>query len=134
MNAAEQATSPDIANKIAAIVNLFKREFAKAKPNLSPWNNDPDTREWMDPESIDIGFNLPPGHTLVQLRLNAERLIGIEIMCFGPLGSELWKFSTVGEWEFLGTCPPSETFQKTLKDISYEIFTVFNKNVDTPQD
>ena len=97
MNAAEQATSANIANKIAAIVNLFKREFTKAKPNLSPWNNDPDTREWMDPDSIDIGFNLPPGHTLVQLRLSSGRLIGIEMMCFGPLGSELWKFSTIGD-------------------------------------
>lgn len=133
MNASEQATSPDIANKIAAIVNLFKREFTKTKPNLSPWNNDPDTREWMDPDSIDIGFSLPPGHTLVQLRLQSERLIGIEILCFGPLGSELWKFSTVGAWEFLGSSPPSERFQKTLKDISYEIFTVFNKDTENSQ-
>ncbi|NJN24437.1 MAG: hypothetical protein HC810_08690 [Acaryochloridaceae cyanobacterium RL_2_7] len=131
MNAAEQATSATIANKIAAIVNLFKREFVKAKPNLSPWNNDPDTREWMDPDSIDIGFNLPPGHTLVQLRLNSERLIGIEIMCFGPLGSELWKFSTIGSWEFLGSCPPPESFQTTLKEISYEIFAVFNHDPES---
>ena len=133
MNAAEKATSPDIANKIAAIVNLFKREFVKVKPNLSPWNNDPDTREWMDPDSIDLGFNLPPGHTLVQLRLNGDRLIGIEVICFGPLGSERWKFSTIGSWECLGAHPPSAGFQKTLKIISYEIFTIFNRTAQQPR-
>ncbi len=132
MNAAEKVTTPAIANKIAAIVNLFKREFAKVKPNLSPWNNDPDTQEWMDPDSIDLGFNLPPGHTLVQLRLSGERLIGIEVICFGPLGSELWKFSTIGDWECLGSTPPSSAFQKTLKSICYEIFTIFNRTAEQP--
>lgn len=133
MNAAEKATSPEIANKIAAIVNLFKRQFTRVKPNLSPWNNDPDTREWMDPDSIDLAFNLPPGHTLLQLRLNGDRLIGIEVICFGPLGSERWKFSTIGSWEFLGPTPPSPAFQKTLKEISYEIFTLFNSAAEQPQ-
>lgn len=132
MNAAEKATSLQLANKIAAIVNLFKREFTQVKPNLSPWNNDPDTREWMDPDSIDIGFNLPPGQTLVQLRLQSDRLIGIDILCFGPLGSERWKFSTIGDWAFLGSSPPSETFQKTVKEISYEIFTIFNVTTEEP--
>ena len=133
MNAAEKATSPEIANKIAAIVNLFSREFERAKPNLSPWNNDPDTREWMDPDSIDIGLNLPPGQTLVQLRLCDERLIGIEINCFSPLGGERWKFSTVGSWEFLGSTPPTVGFQKTIKDICYEIFTIFNRAAEQPR-
>jgi hypothetical protein len=132
MNAAEKATSLQLANKIAAIVNLFKREFTQVKPNLSPWNNDPDTREWMDPDSIDIGFNLPPGQTLVQLRLQSDRLIGIDILCFGLLGSERWKFSTIGDWAFLGASPPSETFQKTVKEISYEIFTIFNVTTEEP--
>ena len=134
MNAAEKATSPELANKIAAIVNLFRREFTQVKPNLSPWNNDPDTREWMDPDSIDLGFNLPPGHTLVQLRLQSQRLIGIEILCFGPLGSERWKFSTIGTWEFFGTSLPSETFQTTMKEISYEIFTLFNTTAEQHQE
>lgn len=68
MNAAEQATSPEVTGKIAAMINLVKQKFPKAKANLTPWTNDPDTREWVDPSSIDVGFNLPAGHTLMQLR------------------------------------------------------------------
>ncbi len=76
MNAAEQAISPETASKIAAIVNLFKQEFPDAKADLKPWMNDPDTRELVDPDSIDIGFHFPgwsprfqSRSILVQIRL-----------------------------------------------------------------
>ncbi|MGF1603930.1 MAG: hypothetical protein ACFCU8_18315 [Thermosynechococcaceae cyanobacterium] len=126
MNAAEQATSPETAAKIAAIVNLFKQQFPKVKANLKPWTNDPETREWVDPDSIDLGFNLPAGQTLIQLRLQNRRLLGIEVVCFGPFGSERWKFSTIGNWKFLGQTPPPPGFQAELKQICKEIFTLFN--------
>lgn len=126
MNAAEQATNPESATKIAAIVNLFKQQFPDAKANLKPWTNDPNTQEWVDPGSIDMGFNLPAGHTLIQLRIHECRLIGIEASCFGPFGSQRWRFSTVGEWKFLGATPPPPGFQAKLKLIFHEIFTLFN--------
>jgi hypothetical protein len=126
MNAAEQATNPATATKIAAIVNLFKQQFPSVKANLQPWINDPDTQEWVDAHSIDIGFNLPPGHTLIQLRLHDHRLIGIEASCFGPFGSQRWRFSTIGEWKFLGTTPPPSGFQEKLKQICHELFILFN--------
>ncbi|MCM1982852.1 hypothetical protein [Lyngbya confervoides] len=126
MNAADQATSLETANKIAALVNLMKREFPGVKVNLRPWINDPETLEWMDPESIDMGFNLPPGHTLLQLRLQGQRLIGVDASCFGPFGDERWKFSTIGSWRFLGSSPPAPEFQDKLKRICREVFAIFN--------
>ncbi len=126
MNAADKATSLETTNKIAAVVNLVKHEFPRAKANLKPWNSDPETLEWMDPDSIDIGFNLPPGNTLMQLRLHQQRLIGVEVMCFGPFGDERWKFSTVGSWQFLGTSPPASGFKGKLKRVCQDIFVLFN--------
>lgn len=126
MNAAERATNPESATKIAALVNLFKQQFPDVKANLKPWTNDPDTQEWVDPHSIDIGFNLPAGHTLIQLRMYENRLIGIEASCFGPFGSQRWRFSTVGEWKFLGPTPPPTGFQQKLKQTCHDIFTLFN--------
>ncbi len=126
MNAAEQATNPESATKIAAIVNLFKRQFPDVKANLKPWTNDPDTLEWVDPYSIDMGFNLPAGHTLVQLRMHDNRLIGIEASCFGPFGSQRWRFSTIGDWTFLGNTPPPVGFQAKLKHTFQEILQLYN--------
>lgn len=126
MNAADQATSPETATKIAAIINLFKQHFPKVKANLKPWTNDPDTQEWLDPDSIDIGLNLPVGQTLIQLRLQERRLLGIEAACYGPFGTERWKFSTIGNWTFLGTHPPQSGFQEKLKQTCQDIFMVFN--------
>ncbi|MGB8703121.1 MAG: hypothetical protein WCD18_27195, partial [Thermosynechococcaceae cyanobacterium] len=126
MNAAERATSPEAATKIAAVVDLFKRQFPTVKANLNPWANDPDTQEWVDPDSIDIGFNLPAGQTLVQLRFHEHRLIGIEAACFGPLGHQRWRLSTVGDWTFAGTYPPPSGFQTTLKHVCKELFLLFN--------
>jgi hypothetical protein len=83
MNAAEQARSLEVTTKIAAVVNLFKLEFADARADLKPWQNDPDTRELVDPDSIDIGFHLPgwsrkfqSRSILVQIRLYEDPLDG----------------------------------------------------------
>lgn len=126
MNAAEQATSPEVTGKIAAMINLVKQKFPKAKANLTPWTNDPDTREWVDPSSIDVGFNLPAGHTLMQLRFHEGRLVGIEALCFGPFGNQRWKFSTIGDWSFQGSTLPPPGFRQTLKQICQDLFLLFN--------
>jgi hypothetical protein len=126
MNAAEQATNPEVASKIAAIIHLFKQQFPEVKANLKPWNNDPDTKEWVDPSSIDIGFNLPAGNMLIQVRFYEEQLIGIEAVCFGLFGNQRWKFSTIGNWDFLGTTPPPPGFRQKFKQVCQEIFVLFN--------
>ncbi len=126
MNAAERATSPEAAAKIAAAVDLFKRQFPSLRANLKPWANDPDTQEWIDPDSIDIGLNLPAGQTLVQLRVQEQRLIGIDASCFGPFGHQRWRFSTVGDWSFTGPNPPPQGFQNSLRQVSKDLFLLFN--------
>jgi len=126
MNAAEQVTSPEVASKLAALVNRFQDHFPKVQANLKPWTNDPDTQNLIDPDSMDIGLNLPVGNTLVQLRFQGERLIGIEMICFGLFGSQRWKFSTIGNWSFLGSNPPPPGFQQTLKRLCQEVFLLFN--------
>jgi hypothetical protein len=130
MNAAELATSPEAVTKIAAVVDLFKRQFPQVKANLQPWANDADTQEWVDPDSVDLSLNLPAGQTLFQLRLQEQRLIGIEAMCFGPLGHQRWRFTTIGDWAFVGTHPPAENLQMSLRQVCKDLFLLFNESPD----
>ncbi|MBE9108786.1 hypothetical protein IQ273_05065 [Nodosilinea sp. LEGE 07298] len=68
MNAAEQANSIEFASKIAAVVGLFKAELPDLRADLKPWANDPDTRDLVDPDSIDLGFHFPGVSRLFQCR------------------------------------------------------------------
>jgi len=137
MNAAEKATGLAITSKIAALVNLFKSHFADAKADLKPWQNDPDTRSFIDPDSIDIGFHFPGWSPkfqcrsiLVQIRMYKEseeqnyRLIGIEAVGFNHTG-EAWRVSTVDNWEFMGKFTPNDEVKKQLKIFCREVFDLF---------
>ena len=138
MNAAEQAKGLEATTKIAAIVNLFKSEFPDAKADLKPWNNDPDTRELVDPDSIDIGFHFPgwsrkfqSRSILVQIRFHQDpletshRLIGIEAAGFNYQG-EAWRLSTIEHWQFVGKCQPADEVGDKLKDFCRKVFELFN--------
>ncbi len=138
MNAAEQAIGLTVATKIAAVVNLFKSHFPDAKADLKPWVNDPDTRQLIDPDSIDIGFHLPGWSRLVQSRsilvqirfytdplLESRRAIGIEAAGFTHLG-EQWRLSTVDNWQFVGKTEPVPEVQERLKQFCRQAFEVFN--------
>ena len=59
VNAAEQASTIELASKIAATVGLFKAELPDLKADLKPWANDPGVRNLIDPDSVDIGFHFP---------------------------------------------------------------------------
>lgn len=131
MNAAEQVRNPKVAAQVTAIISLFKQQFPGVKANLQPWANDPGTQEWTDPDSIDIGFNLPAGHTLVQVRFHEEHLIGIEAACFGLLGTPRWRFSTIGDWQFEGQTLPPAGFQAKLKQVCQEILHLFHHSSPT---
>ncbi|HIK54673.1 MAG TPA: hypothetical protein IGS37_05870 [Synechococcales cyanobacterium M55_K2018_004] len=138
MNAAEQAKGLEVTSKIAAVVNLFKVQFPDAKADLKPWANDPDTRELVDPDSIDIGFHLPgwsrslqSRSILVQIRLfedpqtGVRRVIGLETAGFTHLG-EQWRLSTIENWQIVGkTCPQPEVEEK-LKQFCRQVFELFN--------
>jgi hypothetical protein len=138
MNASERAKGLNIATKIASIVNLFKAQFPDAKADLKPWKNDPDTRELVDPDSIDIGFHFPgwsrrfqSNSILVQIRFyrdpyeEEEKLIGLETCGFSHIG-EAWRLSTVENWQFSGSYQPSDDVKQKLKTFCCQVFELFN--------
>lgn len=139
MNAAEQATNITLASKIAAVVNLFRSEFPDARVDLKPWVNDPDTRELVDPDSIDIGFHFPgwsrkfqSRSILVQIRFYEDpldaswrRAIGVEAAGFDHSGKR-WRFSTVEEWRFVGDSQPTPEVGDKLKHFCRQVFDLFN--------
>lgn len=138
MNAAEQAVGLELATKIAAVVTLFKAQFPDARADLKPWHNDPDTRELVDPESIDIGFHLPGWSrrfqcrsVLVQIRFyedpstTVRRVIGLDAVGFSFNG-EQWRLSTVANWQFQGSPQPVEENQEKLKIFCRQVFELFN--------
>ncbi|AFY51164.1 hypothetical protein Nos7524_5447 [Nostoc sp. PCC 7524] len=142
MNAAEQATNLELASKIATVVNLFKFEFPDAKSDLKPWHNDPDTRELIDPDSIDIGFHFPgvskswrSRSVLIQIRFHQDpitksrRAIGLEVAGFDHRG-EVWRLSTVENWGFVGESAPSPEIGDRLKQVCRQILEVFTKSSD----
>lgn len=138
MNAAEQAKNIEVASKIAAVVNLFKSEFPDAKADLKPWSNDPDTRELVDPDSIDIGFHFPgwsprfqSRSILVQIRFyddpldRCRRAIGVEAVGFNHAG-EQWRLSTVENWNVTGRSHPVPEVIEQLKRFCRNVFELFN--------
>jgi hypothetical protein len=138
VNAAEMATNLEFASKIATIVNLFKFEFPDAKSDLKPWRNDPQTRELIDPDSIDIGFHFPglskswqSRSILIQIRFyhdpisNLRRAIGLEVSGFNHLG-EQWRLSTVENWSFVGASEPTPEIADKLKLFCRQVLEIFN--------
>ncbi|PSF34486.1 hypothetical protein C7H19_18835 [Aphanothece hegewaldii CCALA 016] len=138
MNASEQAKGLELATKIASVVSLFKLAFPDARADLKPWHNDPDTREWIDPNSIDIGFHLPgwsprfqSRSILVQIRFHKdpeekkERLIGVEIVAFNHQG-QAWRMSTIDDWQLVGSYQPVADVVDKLKQFCRQVFELFN--------
>ncbi|WP_338038210.1 alpha/beta hydrolase [Neosynechococcus sphagnicola] len=137
MNAVEQAKSLEFASKIAAVVNLFQAEFPDARVDLKPWSNDPDTRQFIDPDSIDLGFHFPgwsrklqSRSILVQIRLHcdgmetAQRIIGVEAEGFDHRG-QAWRLSTIGNWQFVGEAEPAAEVCDKLKHFCREVHGSF---------
>ncbi|KAF3888262.1 MULTISPECIES: hypothetical protein [Nostocales] len=138
MNAAEMAKNLEFASKIATVVNLFKFEFPDARSDLKPWRNDPQTRELIDPDSIDIGFHFPgiskswqSRSILIQIRFyhdpvsNLHRAIGLEVSGFNHLG-EQWRLSTVENWNFVGVSEPTPEIGDKLKLFCRQVLEIFN--------
>jgi hypothetical protein len=145
VNAAEQAINFEVANKIATVVNLFKAKFPAVRADLKPWANDPDTRELVDPDSIDIGFHFPgrsrlfqSRSILIQIRFHADlltnsyRAIGVEAAGFDHRGKQ-WQFSTIESWNFVGdSCPSAETGEQ-FRQFCRQIFELFNQPEAEPE-
>lgn len=137
MNAAEQANSIEFASKIAAIVGLFKGEFPDLRVDLKPWANDQETRELIDPDSIDIGFHFPGvsrlfqcRSLLVQIRFyqdpdsHQRQVIGLDVAGFDHRGKR-WTLSTIDHWSFTGEAIPDRVAGERLKRCCRQVYNIF---------
>ena len=134
MNATDQATTPEMAQRIASLVNLFREEFPDAYPDLSPWLANEATETHCDPNSIDISFHFPGWHLTCQgtcilvLIYYAESpkdsqasMIGIEAMGYSYQTLQ-WRFSTISNWSFEGLKPPIPDAQGKIKHFCQNVF------------
>lgn len=153
MNAAEQASSIEFASKIAAVVHLMKGNVPDLRADLKPWTNDPQTRDLVDPDSIDIGFHFPGvsrsfrcRSLLVQIRFcnltvfddddtsvteagtvaPTYRVIGVEVAGFDHRGQR-WQLSTIDDWHCEGDDVPLPPQAQKLKQCCRQIFELFRQ-------
>ena len=137
MNAIEQATNLTMISKIEAIVYLFKSKFPEISVYLKPWLKNVETEKYGDKNSIDIGFHFASLNfpcqcrsILMQVKLHEDfstgslKAIGVELSGFEP-SCPLWRFSTIGNWQFEGEFPPTIRTQEKFKQICYEIIQLF---------
>ena len=143
MNAAEQARSLELAQLIASVVTLFRQRCPDARPNLRPWRDDPQTRQWTETESLDLSFHFPGWSPrlecrslLMQMRVSAERgddqlrLLGV-LMRGMTYEGERWRLATVGEWLPEGPHLPQQKQVNQLQQICRELFELFDLNASS---
>ena len=68
VNASESVRSVAQVRAVASILNLVRKQFPAAKPNLRPWRDDAQTRHWDEPESLDLSFHFPGWSPRLQCR------------------------------------------------------------------
>lgn len=68
LNADESVTSVDQMQALASVVTLLRHHFPSAQENLMPWRDDPQTRLWSEPESLDLAFHFPGWSPRLQCR------------------------------------------------------------------
>ena len=146
MNASDQAQSLDLAQAIASVAALFRGHFPDARANLSPWRDDPLTREFAQAESLDLSFHFPGWSPrlecrslLVQLQLESApaggrpRLLGVLIRGL-TYESERWRLATMGDWQPSGTHRPHPAVTEALQQFCRESFGLFPGSLGVDQD
>lgn len=146
MNASDQAQSLDVAQAIASVAALFRSHFPDARANLSPWRDDPLTREFAQAESLDLSFHFPGWSPrlecrslLVQLQLESApaggrpRLLGVLIRGL-TYESERWRLATMGDWQPSGTHRPHPAVTGALQQFCRELFGLFPGALGVDQD
>ena len=144
VNAAAAVHSVALAQALATSVTLVRRQFPAAKPNLSPWRDDPYTRRWDEAATLDLAFDFPGWSPrlqcrslLLQLRLKSETG-GLDSSCPSLLGvvmrgmtfeGERWRLATVGDWLPAGPHLPQQDQVEQLQLIGRELFEVFDQDV-----
>ncbi len=146
MNASDQAQSLDLAQAIASVAALFRGHFPDARANLSPWRDDPLTREFAQAESLDLSFHFPGWSPrlecrslLVQLQLESApaggrpRLLGVLIRGL-TYESERWRLATMGDWQPSGSHRPHPAVTGALQEFCRELFGLFPGALGVDQD
>ena len=141
VNAGESVHSVARMRALASTITLVRRQFPAAQANLSPWRDDPQTRQWTETESLDLSFHFPGWSPrlecrslLMQLRVSAERgddqlrLLGV-LMRGMTYDGERWRLATVGEWLPEGPHLPQQQQVKQLQQICRELFELFDGTV-----
>ena len=146
MNASDQAQSLEVAQAIASVAALFRGHFPDARANLSPWRDDPLTREFAQAENLDLSFHFPGWSPrlecrslLVQLQLESApaggrpRLLGVLIRGL-TYESERWRLATMGDWQPSGTHRPHTAVTEALQEFCRELFALFQGALGVDQD
>ena len=123
---------------LASAITLVRRHSPAATANLKPWRDDALTREWSEPETLDLAFHFPGWSPrlqcrslLMQLRLSAgaaedqRRLLGV-LMRGMTYDGERWRLATVGEWQPAGPHLPQPEQIQRLQQICRELFELFD--------
>ena len=137
MNAGETVRSVEQVQALASAVTLVRRHFPAAMPNLRPWRDDDQTRQWSEPESIDLAFHFPGWSPrlqcrslLIQLRLSSDdqerqgHLLRV-LMRGMTYEGQRWRLATVGDWQPAGSHLPQPDQVKQLREICQHLFELF---------
>ena len=137
MNAADQVNTVAFAQILASTGTLVRNYFPAASLNLSPWRDDPETRLWLEDETLDLAFHFPGWSPrlqcrslLIQLKVQKNgnaalpRLIGI-IMRGMTFDGERWRLATIGNWDPTGVHLPQAAAMKELQSICRDLFDLF---------
>ena len=138
MNAGESVHSVARMRALASTITLVRRQFPAAQANLSPWRDDPQTRQWTETESLDLSFHFPGWSPrlecrslLMQLRISTDcgddqlRLLGV-LMRGMTYDGERWRLATVGEWLPEGPHLPQPDQVIQLQTICRDLFELFS--------
>jgi len=126
---------------LASTVTLVKQRFPAARANLSPWRDDPQTRDWLEEETLDLSFHFPGWSPrlecrslLLQLRLKrpatshsqtAPELLGV-LMRGMTFDGERWRMATMGDWQPEGSHLPQGEQVRQLREICRDLFVLFD--------
>ena len=146
VNAATAVHSVALAQTLACSITLVRRQFPAAKPNLSPWRDDPCTRHWDEAATLDLAFDFPGWSPrlqcrslLLQLRFQNNdgdqglKLLGVLIRGMTYDG-ERWRLATVGDWIPEGSHVPQAEQAAQLRQMCRDLFLLFDLKVHQRDD
>lgn len=140
MNATQYCHGVIYANTLASVGTIVRQYFPESLVNFTPWQDDPDTRRWLQQDTIDLAFHFPGWSPrlqcrclLIELRVANEqietlpRLIGV-LMRGLTFDGERWRFSTIGDWQPTGSHLPQQDQIIQLHSICRDLFVLFSAN------